>query len=235
MPSPHTAPLPTSTHVLLLLPPHTCVTATTRPHPNPHVRYRHHTTSPQFTRALPPPHDLTPPHTCATAATRPHPTPHLRYRRHTTSPQSSAQVEEFVPATVDLVARYQLQRDGCTGQVLLAVYDSVKAAMAAVGALHGQPLAGTGGSGAAAAPVPAAAGEEGGSGRGRGRVRRKGKEKEGVEQGGGGGGPAGGLLWARQVSGEGLHLKRWRLIVPNLPFKVRGLGACVCMCVCVCV
>lgn len=28
------------------------------------------------------------------------------------------------------------------------------------------------------------------------------------------------LLWARQVSGEGLHLKKWRIILRNLPFNV---------------
>lgn len=27
-------------------------------------------------------------------------------------------------------------------------------------------------------------------------------------------------IWARQVSGEGLHLKKWRLIIRNLAFKV---------------
>ena len=30
------------------------------------------------------------------------------------------------------------------------------------------------------------------------------------------------LLWARQVSGEGAHLKKWRLILRNLPFNVRA-------------
>ena len=29
-------------------------------------------------------------------------------------------------------------------------------------------------------------------------------------------------LWARQVSGEGLHLKKWRLIIRNLAFQVSG-------------
>ena len=27
-------------------------------------------------------------------------------------------------------------------------------------------------------------------------------------------------LWARQVSGEGAHVKKWRLIIRNLPFQV---------------
>lgn len=35
------------------------------------------------------------------------------------------------------------------------------------------------------------------------------------------GASSGTLLWARQVSGEGAHLKKWRLILRNLPFNVR--------------
>jgi len=34
------------------------------------------------------------------------------------------------------------------------------------------------------------------------------------------GASSGTLLWARQVSGEGAHLKKWRLILRNLPFDV---------------
>ena len=37
------------------------------------------------------------------------------------------------------------------------------------------------------------------------------------------------LLWARQVSGEGMHLKKWRLILRNLPFNVSGLLFSVCI------
>ena len=36
------------------------------------------------------------------------------------------------------------------------------------------------------------------------------------------------LLWARQVSGEGAHLKKWRLILRNLPFNVRAAAALAC-------
>lgn len=40
-------------------------------------------------------------------------------------------------------------------------------------------------------------------------------------------------LWARQVSGEGLHLKKWRLIIRNLAFKVLADSLPVCQHVCV--
>ena len=34
-------------------------------------------------------------------------------------------------------------------------------------------------------------------------------------------------LWCRQVSGEGAHVKKWRLVLRNLPFKV---STCTTMC-----
>lgn len=49
-----------------------------------------------------------------------------------------------------------------------------------------------------------------------GGTTNKGKKKSGA------GASSGTLLWARQVSGEGAHLKKWRLILRNLPFDVRA-------------
>ncbi len=109
-----------------------------------------------------------------------------------------------------LLDQYKLERDGCSGLAFVAVYGSVKQAMAAVAKLHGQPVAQAG----AAEPGK--------------RKKKKGKQGEMEQQGGEeavGGAGTGVLLWARQVSGEGLHLKRWRLIVRNLPFNVSLAGA----------
>lgn len=36
-------------------------------------------------------------------------------------------------------------------------------------------------------------------------------------------------LWAREVKGEGAHVKQWRVILRNLPFKV-GLSVCRLVC-----
>ena len=100
------------------------------------------------------------------------------------------------PVLDKLAAQFLLKRDGCTGDAFIAVYKSIKAALAAVAALHGKEVAAAG-----------AGGKKGG---------KRGGESAAV------GGTA--RLWARQLSGEGLHQKRWRLIVRNLPFNVRGPG-----------
>ncbi|BDA47944.1 probable RNA-binding protein 28 [Coccomyxa sp. Obi] len=90
---------------------------------------------------------------------------------------------------------HALQRDGCAGDVAFLVYPTVKDALAAVEKLHNHVLRdGDGGAAAAAAA--------------------KGKKAKA-------GASSGTLLWARQVSGEGAHLKKWRLILRNLPFNVK--------------
>ena len=35
-------------------------------------------------------------------------------------------------------------------------------------------------------------------------------------------------LWARQVSGEGLHMKKWRLIIRNIAFNVSNWLSALC-------
>ncbi|KAK9907300.1 hypothetical protein WJX75_001025 [Coccomyxa subellipsoidea] len=95
------------------------------------------------------------------------------------------------PSQADLDS-HVLQRDGCAGNIVFLVYPTVKGALAAVEKLHNHVLQ-EGDGGAAGA---------------RGRKSKAGES-------------SGTLLWARQVSGEGAHLKKWRLILRNLPFNVK--------------
>ena len=107
---------------------------------------------------------------------------------------AALQVEEVVqPVPDNVAAQFMLKRDGCTGEAFVAVYKSIKQATAAVAKLHGQT----------ASAAQQAAG-------------KKGKKAAAAPA------AAGCRVWARQLSGEGLHQKRWRLIVRNLPFTVSG-------------
>ena len=79
----------------------------------------------------------------------------------------------------------------------------VKAAMSAVALLHNHVLK--------PEDVPIAA-----TGKAKGKPKQAQAPSEGL------------LLWARQVSGEGAHLKKWRLILRNLPFNVRTAHCSMC-------
>ena len=100
------------------------------------------------------------------------------------------QVESIEDPPSDLdVSHARLKQDGCTGLIIFVVYDSVKAALAAVAKLHAQPL---------------------------GKQLQKSTKRQKV----GAAERVSKQVWARQVSGEGLHLKKWRLIIRNLAFQV---------------
>jgi nucleolar protein 4 len=104
-------------------------------------------------------------------------------------------------------ARAHLEADGCRGRVAFVRYPSVRDANAAVARLHGQPFL-----------------ELGGAGGGAGGAKKKRKGADGGAAGGAGAGAGGdeGRLWARVVAGEGAHVKKWRIILRNLPFQVQA-------------
>ncbi|KAI3438130.1 hypothetical protein D9Q98_000571 [Chlorella vulgaris] len=105
--------------------------------------------------------------------------------------KAAGEVEEVVQPVPDkLATHFMLKRDGCTGDSFIAVYKSVKQAVEAVAKLHGQKVGGQAG------------------------AKKGGKKAQQAELPP----PADCQVWARQLSGEGLHQKRWRVIVRNLPF-----------------
>ncbi|KAL0026427.1 hypothetical protein WJX79_009181 [Trebouxia sp. C0005] len=107
--------------------------------------------------------------------------------------QAAGTVKSIADPPSDLdISHARLKQDGCTGLVVFIVYDSVKVALAAVAKLHGQSLG---------QPTKKAA-------------KRQKVDRDGADA-------AQQSLWARQVSGEGLHLKKWRLILRNLSFQVK--------------
>lgn len=50
---------------------------------------------------------------------------------------------------------------------------------------------------------------------------KKGKQKKAAAAAEGVGDGESTVLWARQVAGEGAHVKQYRVIIRNLPFQVR--------------
>jgi nucleolar protein 4 len=130
------------------------------------------------------------------------------------------------PAPDADVARAHLAADGCGGHVLFVLYPSVREAEAAVTRLHGLPMV-------QALAMAADAGGGGGGGK-NGKKQKGGGTAAAAAGGGEGGGEEGGALWARVVAGEGAQVKKWRIILRNLPFQVRICGAARYTGVCVC-
>ncbi|GLI62225.1 hypothetical protein VaNZ11_004822, partial [Volvox africanus] len=145
-----------------------------------------------------------------------------------------APAEEVLnPAPPEVVQQAKLEADGCSGNVVIVIYKTVKDAMHAVTQLHNKTLE-------LRKPNLKQQHHQGP----RGKKGRKGtshqqqqqQEEEAPEGREAVGGEASDqqqqqqeeeeaaapriTLWAREVKGEGAHVKQWRIILRNLPFKV---------------
>lgn len=92
----------------------------------------------------------------------------------------------------DVIAAAKLREDGCTDEIIFVTYATNRDVMSAVSKLHGCDV------------TPAKADR----GRRSGTEAAPAKEQQ--------------RLWARQVAGEGAHLKTWRIIIRNLSFQVNA-------------
>eukprot|EP00198_Chlamydomonas_reinhardtii_P010429 XP_001699766.1 predicted protein [Chlamydomonas reinhardtii] len=119
-------------------------------------------------------------------------------------------VEEVMnPAPPEVLREAKLEADGCTGAVVVVIYKTVKDAMAAVSKLHNQVIT-------LAAPGQ----QQGGKKKGKGKKGGGADADEEAARGEAAQAAQRITLWAREVKGEGAHVKQWRVILRNLPFQI---------------
>ncbi|MEW5317651.1 MAG: hypothetical protein WDW38_008933 [Sanguina aurantia] len=121
-------------------------------------------------------------------------------------------VEEVLnPAPPGLMLGAKLAADGCTGEVVVVVYKTVMDATEAVAIMHNQPL------------PPLQQQQHQQPKKSKKDFKLQGKDAPAAAVAAAAAAvPAASsdlLMWARQVSGDGALVKRWRLILRNLAFK----------------
>ncbi|KAK9821067.1 hypothetical protein WJX74_008230 [Apatococcus lobatus] len=102
------------------------------------------------------------------------------------------------PISEGEIAHRKLRQDGCSGDVVYVIFASVKEAREAVPKLHRLVM-------------PTASSSTEPKNRAK-KARPAATTADAVQKA---------PLWARQVVGEGAYVKRWRIIIRNLPFQVR--------------